>query len=190
VKNWFSFYKNNIQSWDILQKIPVSVRNKGLVSFFPGVKKIVFLTKLKTSSESDFRIVKMMNFLTDLFHDGPVNVQVRRCVSNIMAKGGKPDRLVEVLFTVSGQHCDKFLTKLMAIIKTNLVKKQVPYVYGIDDLGVVRIVLKDLGELGILDLRYDYFGWQDNFMIAMYFSTQHMQTNNLLLSYMNIKFSS
>lgn len=190
MKNWISYYFDNIQNWDLLHKLPKGkVGNEiALMNSFPYIQKIVFLSKLKLSNESDFRIIKMMNFLIDLFRGVNINIQVNKNISSLVTKGGKQDRFVDVSFIVRNDNLSLFLMKLMTDVKINLIKKQVPYTYGIDSLGIAKITLKDIGEMGVENLRYEYFGWQDNFTIIIYFSTNDYELNNLSLSYINMKF--
>lgn len=185
MKNWFWFYKNNIQNWDILIKLPLLQKNAdgGLIKFFPKVDKIMLETVIKNSSEVDFKVIKMASFFVDLFDDENLNIFIRKQIA-----GNSSDKLIKLGVILRKSILNRFLAKFSKFISLSFLKKQVPYTFGIDDKGIIRITLKDIGELGIKNMRYDYFGWQDTLAIILYFNINSLEINNLVFSYVNMKF--
>lgn len=189
MKTWFKFYEENIIRWDLLLKLPTHKEKNSLsmINFFPQIVKSVLYIRLRLNGDSDFKIIKALRFYSDLFNDIKLNFAIFKGSSRLNEKGKVEKNLV------IGLICRKDLLfelaqKLSTYILINILKKQVPLHFGIDSLGVSRILIKDIGELGIDNMYYDYFGWQDPLVLEFYTSVSNRVYTNILISYLNLKF--
>jgi hypothetical protein len=189
MKTWFKFYEEDVVRWDLLLKLPTH-KEKGslsMINFFPQFVKSILYIRLKLNGDSDFKIIKALKFYYDLFAGIELNLAIFKGSSRLNEKG-KTEKNLVIGLICRRPLLSLLVQKLSTYILFNILKKQVPLHFGIDDLGVSRILIKDIGELGIDNMYYDYFGWRDPLVLEFYTSVPNRVYTNILISYLNLKF--
>jgi len=192
MKNWYTFYQDNIINWDMLLKLPSVVILKknyskaSLVKNFTCVSKANLIIKLQINNETDFKIIKAIRFFKDFFKNSLIGVKLIDKRNKSSSKV-KVDKLILVSVSCISNSLIYLLEKFIRVMLINVIKKQIPIDFGIDTNGIVRVILKDIGELGIAHMKYDYFGWNNDLVVELY-NKHSIIYSNLLISYLNFKF--
>lgn len=179
--NAFKYYSDDIVSWDLVLKNPFN----NDFFFRDNISKGKLYMSLMINNENDFKIIKFLEFLNKLLESDSIKVFIKKNYSNVNKRVSVVKKVVCSVI-IRNLYLFKLLENLFTIIFSNINKKRIPIKFGLDVLnGIFMLKLKDIGEIGLLNLKYDYFAWQSDFVINLYLNKKDYYFMNLIVSYLN-----
>ena len=161
-------YINNIVDYDLVLKNTVNN-----VSKLPTLSKILVSMNLNTKSDSDFIIIKSLNYLSYLTFNKKFTIKNNR-------------NKFYISFNLSGVNIYRFLGLFVDFFQYQILKKYLYFKYGLDSQGNVVFSYGDLGELALDDLYFDYFKSFSKLNLNFFMiNNYNMKKYNFLLVYLS-----